>query len=170
MAVHSITHRSNTTYWAIMDEASWEAEIIGMRDMIVNYARIPEEALKGDFHFLKARQSLFNIFFSSLPLGMRAPFLQGGGNTQFKMMQDYGILYDSSYVSREFGYTNMANGIWPYSLDYKSIQDCQIEPCPTCSYPGIWEQPILDLEDAWFNVIPDHPDQGQPCGMLDSCM
>ena len=28
------------------------------------------------------------------------------------------------------------------------FQDCEIKPCPTCSYPGLWVQPMLDLEGA----------------------
>ena len=28
------------------------------------------------------------------------------------------------------------------------LQDCEIKPCPTCSYPGLWVQPMLDLEGA----------------------
>ena len=98
---------------------------------------------------------------------MRAPFLQGGGNTQFKMMEDYDLKYDSTLTSREYGYTNMMNGIWPFTLDYQSVMDCQIEPCPDCAFPGKWIQPLLDLEDAWY--IPGY-EGGQPCGMLDSCM
>lgn len=100
---------------------------------------------------------------------MRAPFLQGGGNTQFEMMGNENFLYDSSMPSRVYGYTNMENGWWPYSLDYYNNMDCQIEPCPTCSFPGVWEQPLLELEDAWYGQ-PGHPDTGSPCSMLDSCM
>ena len=101
---------------------------------------------------------------------MRAPFLQGGGNEQWQMMADYGINYDSSMPSRVFGFDNLENGLWPFSLDYESTMDCQIEPCPTCSFPGKWNQPLLDLEDNWYGSNPQNPDQGQPCSMLDSCM
>ena len=45
--------------------------------------------------------------------------------------------------------------------------DCQIEPCPKCSFPGIWSQPILDFEDA-RSGLPNG--QGYPCGMTDTCL
>ena len=49
-------------------------------------------------------------------------------------------------------------------------QDCAVGPCPTCSYPGLWEQPMLDLEGAichnidflqsWnINIAIAHPSQ-----------
>ena len=47
IATHSITHRSNTTYWATMDEDTWISEIIGMKDMIFKYGNIPNDAVKG---------------------------------------------------------------------------------------------------------------------------
>ncbi len=50
------------------------------------------------------------------------------------------------------------------------VQDCEIGPCPECSYPGFWVQPMLDLEDNWFESNPQHPDWGQPCSMLDGCI
>ena len=45
--------------------------------------------------------------------------------------------------------------------------DCQIEPCPQCSFPGIWSQPILDFEDG-RSGLPNG--QGYPCGMTDTCL
>ncbi len=45
----------------------------------------------------------------------------------------------------------------------------QIAPCPKCSFPGIWVQPMLDLEDSWFDSDGDIT-YGNPCAMLDSCM
>ena len=95
-------------------------------------------------------------------------FSQGGGDDQFKMLEDEGFLYDCTMPSRTFGYLNLENGRWPFTLDYRSSMDCQIEPCPKCDYPGIWNQPILDLQDSWTGTGEDG--NGSPCGMLDSCM
>merc|ERR1712172_320762 len=53
--------------------------------------------------------------------------------------------------------------------DYKSVQDCPIEPCPQCSHPGLWEQPMIDLEDEWIGANPQTPNNGNPCSMLDAC-
>jgi hypothetical protein len=134
-------------YWKDLDVEGWRAEITDMREMLVKYAHVAKEDI----------------------VGIRAPFLEIGGDQQWTMMQEDGFLYDSSMPSLEYGYTNLENGRWPHSFDYRSTMDCVIPPCPTCSYPGIWSQPILDLEDAWTEANANTPDQGEPCSMLDSC-
>ena len=60
--------------------------------------------------------------------------------------------------------------MFPYTLDYKSKQDCPIEPCPHCSWPGVWEQPMIDLEDEWIGSNPSCPECGNACSMLDACV
>ena len=60
--------------------------------------------------------------------------------------------------------------MFPYTLDYKSKQDCPIEPCPSCSWPGVWEQPMIDLEDEWIGSNPSCPECGNACSMLDACV
>ena len=100
---------------------------------------------------------------------MRAPYLQVGGDEQFSMLQENGFEYDCSMPSQEYGFVNLDSGIWPFTLDHQSGMDCQIKPCPNCSYPALWVQPMLDLEDSWL-VDPTNPGQGNPCAMLDSCM
>merc|ERR1719462_1008850 len=86
--------------------------------------------------------------FANIPLndiiGTRAPFLQGGGDEMIQMMQD---------------------GRWPFTYDWYQDMDCQIEPCPQCSFPGVWSQPILDFEDGRN----DGTGHGYPCGMTDTC-
>ena len=119
----------------------------GIRDMLVAFADIPAEEIRGT----------------------RAPFLQGGGDVQMNMMQKLGFEYDSSMPSQTYGYLNLEQGRWPYTLDYKAkeiSENCQVEPCPVCSHPGIWTQPMLDLEDSLIG--PDG--NGYPCSMLDSCL
>jgi hypothetical protein len=54
-------------------------------------------------------------------------------------------------------------------MDYQVKLDCQITPCPKCSFPEIWVQPMLDLEDNWFDADGDLT-YGNQCAMLDSCM
>ena len=44
--------------------------------------------------------------------------------------------YDCTWPTREYGYVDAELGLYPYTLDYASVQDCQIPPCPTCSFPG----------------------------------
>ena len=69
----------------------------GIRDMLVAFADIPAEEIRGT----------------------RAPFLQGGGDVQMNMMQKLGFEYDSSMPSQTYGYLNLEQGRWPYTLDYK---------------------------------------------------
>lgn len=66
--------------------------------------------------------------------GMRAPFLQIGGNKMFEMLYDANFTYDSSMPIFE----NLPP-LWPYTLDYQLSHECMITPCPTKSYPGVWE-------------------------------
>jgi len=148
-ATHSITHRNDETYWKKMDAEGWTNEIGGMKDMISAYANIP----RGDI------------------VGMRAPFLQPGGEEQFSVMRQLRLLYDSSLSSLSFGHENINNGLWPFTYDYKSEMDCGIGPCPECAWPGVWEQPILDLEDNRFGSSPTaNKSLGASCNMLDSCV
>lgn len=48
---------------------------------------------------------------------------------------------------------------WPYTLDYKLFHDCMIPPCPTRSYPGVWEVPMVMWQDL----------NGGRCSMGDAC-
>jgi len=148
MASHSITHRTDLNYWKGMNVDSWTKEIEGMRQMITQFAAIPKEDIRG----------------------WRSPFLQMGADEMFTALSQNNFAYDCSWATRDYGYLNMDSGLFPYTLDYASVQDCEIEPCPTCSYPGLWVQPMLDLEDNWFNANPNDPDHGYPCSMLDGCV
>ncbi len=64
--------------------------------------------------------------------GMRAPFLQGGGNKQFEMLFEANFTYDSTMPVFE-----NSPPFWPYTLDYAINHECMIAPCPTKSFPGI---------------------------------
>ena len=64
--------------------------------------------------------------------GMRAPFLQTGGNTMFEMLKEANFTYDSSMPVYD-----IEPPLWPYTLDYSINHDCMIEPCPTSSIPGL---------------------------------
>lgn len=85
---------------------------------------------------------------------MRAPFLSIGGNKMFKMLYDSNFTYDSSMPV----YENRPPS-WPYTLDYKIFHDCMIPPCPTKSYPGVWEVPMVMWQDL----------NGGRCSMGDAC-
>lgn len=110
----------------------WTQEMAGMRRIASLYGALPIEDVEGD----------------------RAPFLQAGGDNQFKALNDNGLAWDSSLP------TQLNNPpIWPYTLDYVSEKDCEILPCPVNSYPGFWEVPMVDLIGG----------NGAVCAMLDQC-
>ena len=72
----------------------------------------------------------------------------------FKMLYDMNFTYDSSMPV----YENTPPS-WPYTLDYKIFHDCMIPPCPTKSYPGVWEVPMVMWQDL----------NGGRCSMGDGC-
>ncbi|XP_015588162.1 uncharacterized protein LOC107264439 [Cephus cinctus] len=134
IALHSVSHSAVYNYWRNIDVKTFSSEFGDMRKIVNYFAKIPSSELRG----------------------VRLPFLQTSGNVSFQAMKELGLLYDSSLPSIHF----VNPPLWPYSLDYQSIQDCVIEPCPTASFPGVWEIPMTVWEDQ--NNI--------PCSMVDSCL
>ncbi|XP_064100607.1 mucin-2-like isoform X11 [Macrobrachium nipponense] len=110
----------------------WAKEIAGQREILAAYGGVRMEDVRG----------------------MRAPFLAVGGNKMFKMLYDQNFTYDSSMPV----YENKPPS-WPYTLDYKIFHDCMIPPCPTNSYPGVWEVPMVMWQDL----------NGGRCSMGDAC-
>ena len=131
-----------------MTKDEWQAEMVGIRKIIGQFANLNPCEVKG----------------------MRAPFLQGGGDNMFEMLRENNFLYDCSWPTRAYGYTDAEYGLYPYTLDYATKQDCPIKPCPQCSHPGVWVQPMLDLEDEWLGSQPNCPTCGNICSMLDGCV
>ncbi|XP_055943233.1 chitin deacetylase 8-like [Argiope bruennichi] len=117
IAVHSISHESNTDLWRDGNETKWKQETAGMRTMLVTFSGLPHGEL----------------------VGHRAPFLQTAGDTTFSVLKKERFLYDSSMPSRSY----MDPPIWPYTLDHGYGQDCQIEPCPKGNFEGLWEVPMI---------------------------
>lgn len=77
------------------------------------------------------------------------------GNASFQIKPEAGLLYDSTWGTQQ----SINPGLWPYSLDYASTQDCQIPSCPTASIPGTWELPLV----SWLDL------EGVPCVLVDTC-
>uniref|UniRef100_T1INF8 NodB homology domain-containing protein n=1 Tax=Strigamia maritima TaxID=126957 RepID=T1INF8_STRMM len=134
IAIHSISHKADTNYWKNGNAKTWTDEMVGMRKMAELYSGIPRKDMRG----------------------IRAPLLQGGGNTQFEMMQSHGFEWDCSLPTQN----QVDPGIWPYSLKYASNQECQIPPCPTEAFPDVWVVPMIDLFDK----------NKTACAMLDTCI
>uniref|UniRef100_A0A336LSX4 CSON003767 protein n=1 Tax=Culicoides sonorensis TaxID=179676 RepID=A0A336LSX4_CULSO len=110
----------------------WAREVAGQREILSAYGGVKLEDVRG----------------------FRAPFLSIGGNKMFKMLHDFNFTYDSSMPV----YENKPPS-WPYTLDYKIFHDCMIPPCPTKSYPGVWEVPMVMWQDL----------NGGRCSMGDAC-
>jgi len=133
IASHSITHRTNQEFWLATDVVHWDKEMTDMRTMIEYFAAIPTGKIKG----------------------MRAPFLLQGGDSMWTSLSTNNFEWDCSWPTRNY----VDPGMWPYTLDYLSQQDCQVGRCPIESYPGKWEVPMIDLTDT----------AGNPCAMVDTC-
>nr|QRN76671.1 silk gland uncharacterized conserved 2 [Tineola bisselliella] len=133
LSLHSISHQTPQTYWADADFETLVKEIADQRPQMAHFANIPEEAIKG----------------------VRIPFLQLSGNNSFAAMKEAGLLYDCTW-----GTVNQIDpGLWPYTLDFRSTQECLTPPCPTASIPGIWVLPMI----SWID------DSNSPCVMVDAC-
>jgi len=133
IALHSITHQTNTQYWAKLTEAEWRAEMADQRDQMSRFAAITKTDIQG----------------------VRAPFLQTSGNEFYKALSGANFSWECSRPT----WNQRLPGLWPYTNDYLSTQDCQIPPCPNDKFPGFWTVPMLDLIG---------PDQF-PCAMVDEC-
>ncbi|CAG0923134.1 unnamed protein product, partial [Notodromas monacha] len=123
---HSMTHKVPAESWADMPLEEYTKEMVGLRLVTEEYARIPPGQITG----------------------VRAPFLQMNGNNYTQMIRDNGFTYDASRPTRQ----QMDTGIWPYTYDFvyqeNLFLDCPIPPCPSDAFPGIWQVPINDLNDT----------------------
>nr|CAH7729243.1 unnamed protein product [Callosobruchus chinensis] len=113
----------------------WVAEMVGMRDILKHLANISKSEV----------------------VGMRAPFLKPGRNTQYKVLEEFGFIYDSS-----IGVPALPIPVWPYTLDYKIPHECKSGTCPSKSFPGVWEVPLNTHYVEGF--------EGGHCPYLDQCV
>ena len=114
-----------------MNVSQLTKEFGGERDLIAKFANIPSSAIQG----------------------IRLPFLQMSGDNSFQMLNEQKMLYDLSWPSRNYP------GLWPYTLDTLSQQDCVIGPCPKQQWNGTWVLPMLTWQDY----------RDFPCAMVDTC-
>ncbi|KAF2368701.1 NodB domain [Trinorchestia longiramus] len=130
---HEIASHSIThSFGEQFSKLKWAKEIAGQREIMAAYGGVRMDDVRG----------------------MRAPFLAVGGNKMFEMLYEQNFTYDSSmpvYENRPPSY--------PYTLDYKLFHDCMIPPCPTNSFPGLWEVPMVMWQDL----------NGGRCSMGDAC-
>nr|XP_032529041.1 uncharacterized protein LOC116779016 isoform X4 [Danaus plexippus plexippus] len=126
------SHTVSHSFGEQFSQKKWNREVGGQREILAAYGGVKLDDVRG----------------------MRAPFLSVGGNKMFKMLYDSNFTYDSSLPV----YENRPPS-WPYTLDYKLFHDCMIPPCPTKSYPGVWEVPMVMWQDL----------NGGRCSMGDAC-
>ncbi|XP_056646387.1 uncharacterized protein LOC130451413 isoform X2 [Diorhabda sublineata] len=126
------SHTVSHSFGEQFSQKKWTREVAGQREILAAYGGVHLEDVRG----------------------MRAPFLSVGGNKMFKMLYDSNFTYDSSMPI----YENKPPS-FPYTLDYKLFHDCMIPPCPTRSYPGVWEVPMVMWQDL----------NGGRCSMGDAC-
>jgi len=113
----------------------WVGEMIGMREILRHFSNVSKSEV----------------------VGMRAPFLKPGRNTQYKVLEDFGYIYDSS-----IGAPPSPVPVWPYTLDYKIPHECKSGTCPTKTFPGVWEVPLNEHYIEGY--------EGGHCPYLDQCV
>lgn len=134
IAVHSITHISDLTYWKNANISLLTDEFQGAREIYSHFGNIPISEING----------------------IRLPFLQMNGDMSFQMLAENDFVYDSSWPTQTF----IEPGMWPYTLNGRSTQDCPIGPCPVESWPSTWVMPMIMWKDH-SNVV---------CAMVDTCV
>ncbi|XP_063608497.1 chitin deacetylase 1-like isoform X1 [Penaeus indicus] len=140
IAVHSITHANNETFWSHASEDEYEREMGGARVIIERFANITDQSI----------------------IGMRNPFLRVGGNSQFRMMEKNTFLYDSTITA-----PLSSKPLWPYTLYYRMPHPCHgnLQNCPTRSF-AVWEMVMNEMDRR---EEPTYGDGLPGCHMVDSC-
>lgn len=134
IALHSISHNPSAEYWRDLASADWIKEVVQQRDQMVQFGRIPPADVTG----------------------FRAPHLQTGGDVMYDILSKNNFKWDCSRPTLNY----RSPGMWPYTNDHASVQDCQIPPCPVGAYKGFWTVPMIDLIG----------DDNQACAMVDQCV
>jgi len=128
MSSHSVTHSQPSGRGVL----GWGQELGGQAQLLSTHGLVEPEDVAG----------------------VRAPFLETGGDPMFTAMEQFGFLYDSSFPSRY-----ESSPLWPYTAHQGIRQACNIPPCPAASHPNIWEIPMIMMTDG----------SGGQCSMLDAC-
>ncbi|XP_064596639.1 chitin deacetylase 1-like [Liolophura sinensis] len=123
IGVNSVT-RPLSDAWKNAGVDMIKDEILTQKENIIREARVPEDEI----------------------WGWRSPNLQSAGRNQFRVLQLNNFEYDSTVVTTGWsGNTNILG--WPFTLDYPYPERCQIAPCPSEPYEGLWEVPIVPFQD-----------------------
>ena len=137
IGVFSVSSSDEPDYWAKADYDTWLLEMAGDRQIIEKFGGIIDGSV----------------------VGVRAPYLRVGGDTQFKVMNDTFFPYDSSITA-----PLSRVPVWPYTLDYRIPHTCHGD-CPRQSWP-IWEIPINELDRR---EDPKFDEELTGCPLVSSC-
>ena len=138
IASHSITHKMPQSWWSRASYSELKEELEGQRKNIVHHAKIPKSQIRG----------------------IRVPFLETGGDTQFALMKNEGFEYDSSFIAGPYFEGDWRLPVWPYTLEYPpGLEFCDNHNCPKGNFSGIWEFPL----NRWIGL------DGKACPMVDAC-
>merc|ERR1711892_339961 len=137
IGVFSVTNSEEPEYWENGSYDTWLLEMAGNRQIIEQFADIKDGTV----------------------IGVRAPYLKVGGDTQFKMMNDTYFPYDSSITA-----PLSKVPVWPYTLDYRIPHKCHGN-CPKEAWP-IWEMPINELDRR---EDPTYDEELTGCPLVSSC-
>ncbi|XP_066942872.1 chitin deacetylase 1-like isoform X2 [Macrobrachium rosenbergii] len=140
IAIHSISHSNNETFWTKASLDEWEREMAGARVIVERFANITDSSV----------------------IGLRAPYLRVGGNNQFSMMEKNAFLYDSTMTAP------LQNPpLWPYTLYYRMPHTCHgnLQNCPTRSF-AVWEMVMNEMDRREEPTIEE---ELPGCAMVDSC-
>jgi len=140
IAVNSITNSEDKLYWDRLPATEYEHEFDGARLITEKFANISQGEI----------------------MGMRVPGGRAGGNEQFRMMVDWGFLYDSSLAAPRGRLP-----LWPYTLMHRMPHKCigTDMNCPSRNFT-VWEMVLNEL-DRRDDVIFDESLTG--CYYVDQC-
>ncbi|KAL1433770.1 hypothetical protein MTO96_012302 [Rhipicephalus appendiculatus] len=116
IALHSISHRTDSTYWQTINTTQWEREVAAQKEMMEILANVP----------------------ASNVTGFRGPFLYNGGDAAFRMLQKH-FRYDCTLVHQR---ERRHDPVYPYTMDYGFRRSCMVWPCPKDTYAGLWVVPM----------------------------
>merc|ERR1719376_1358253 len=135
-----ITINYDKNYWSDLSPEEYEAEFDGARLITERYANISQGEI----------------------LGMRVPQGRVGGNAQFKMMIDWGFLYDASLAAPRSRFP-----LWPYTLQHRMPHRClgTDQNCPTRNFTA-WEMVLNELDRR---DDPEFTEALTGCHLIDQC-
>ncbi|XP_037528994.1 chitin deacetylase 8 [Rhipicephalus sanguineus] len=117
IALHSISHQTDSNYWQTINSTQWELEVAAQKEMMETFAGVP----------------------ASHVTGVRGPFLYNGGDEGFRMLHQH-FRYDCTLVHQRV--RGSEEPVYPYTMDYGFRHSCMVWPCPEKTYAGLWEVPM----------------------------